>query len=963
MKFDTKVSLFVLFSLSLFSVLSSANIPNDDGEDNPKNVEKSIINKFSGLNLNVFEAEFCIEILIQMMLIIYTFILRCNAVFNPEESIESVSKLKLILLYIDKHSRFSDKKKMISPSRLKGINEALKYLIETDLMYQMENSSKLDASIFVVLSERLNEITSTLEILSELLKLMIIKKVHFGYNVIAKKMISFLSKYRLLLKRSFDLYKKMSKSKFLQQYETTKEVVCTISINLAHGINLLEPVEKLLDNYNKKLILQNSTGVKTSGSNRSSEKKKNDSNERNKQKLSKNSELSEYTFKIEVMINFSFEAILFAIENFFFFKNGIAKKSLLKHFEVYDKIQQEMFARSTELLLTEEKAYEIKVKVRQFLDFDSLLQTDNSVFSFNGPLNKRTIIEKFTKLVERLKILLLYLKQEIIGKSSSSYEYFLLHNTIIYLEETTLDLESAIVLFERYEIDHLLKFLNRNSMEFLASARKSMVESSTSKGLHTSKKMKPGRFKNIESVCATSSVPINENDQVDLTSKATGSSKTKKSKSMRKQLKMELLLSQEEASEKKSAISETIKEQKMSNQKQSKRDKILNRAEKWKKKREKEEDERRKEREEEAKKKKEKEEKVELCRLVRVVTKIEQNFEAVNEEIQMRESLQSLFLNVFNLLSHLTESENTRNDREKSLNQIFEGGTLASASLEENKPSQPPVATQSTTSFVGRSKVGKRRADETHKKPLAASTLDLIAKSRTTNESSGGRSLSFSIDSGETKSLETTQAESGDKLRSKSKEHSKTHSHSRSRSTRSRTGSRGRSKSRSKSRSRRGRSRSRRGRSRSRSRSGSSGRKSEHNFDYESGYSFEIPLTEAEDIDSTKNIESKLLKLFSSFESNTSEDSTQTEKSKEQFLFSFFGIKRFDYSKITSETSTSELETAISDISCELERIYKDVIPLLTGEDYEIVKNFEKFMIKELIKLLIMLNNVSEKYK
>ncbi|TRY53366.1 putative Secreted Protein [Cryptosporidium tyzzeri] len=185
MKFDTKVTLFVLFSLSLFSVLSSANISNDDGEDIPKNVEKSVINKFSGLNLNGFEAELCMEILIKMMLIIYTFILRCNAVFNPEESIESVSKL--ILLYIDKHSRFSDRKKMISPSRLKDINKALKPLIETDLMYQMENSSKLDTSIFVVVSERLNEITSILEILSELLKLMIIKEVSFGYNVVAKK--------------------------------------------------------------------------------------------------------------------------------------------------------------------------------------------------------------------------------------------------------------------------------------------------------------------------------------------------------------------------------------------------------------------------------------------------------------------------------------------------------------------------------------------------------------------------------------------------------------------------------------------------------------------------------------------------------------------------------------------------------------------------------------------------------
>ncbi|OLQ15862.1 hypothetical protein ChUKH1_12840 [Cryptosporidium hominis] len=653
------------------------------------------------------------------------------------------------------------------------------------------------------------------------------------------------------------------------------------------------------------------------------------------------------------MINFSFEVVLFVIENFFFFKNGIAKQSLSKHFEVYDKIQQEMFARSTELLLTEDKAYEIKVKVRQFLGFDSLLQTDNSVFSFDGPLNKRIIIKKFFKLIERLKILLLYLKQEIIGKSSSSYIYFLLYNTIIYLEETILDLESAIVLFESYDIDYLLAFINKNSKEFLASARKSMVESSTSKGLHTSKKMKPGRFKNIESVCATSSVPINENDQeVDLTSKATGSSKTKKSKSMRKQLKMELLLSQEEASEKKSAISETIKEQKMDNQKKSKRDKIRNRAEKWQRKREKEEDERRKEREEEARKKKEKEEKVELNRLIRVVTKIEQNFEAVNLEIQMRESLQSLFLNVFNLLSHLTESENTRNDREKSSNQIFEGGNLASASLEKNKPSQPPVATQSTTSFVGRSRVNKRRADETHKEPLAASTLDLIMKSRTTNEESDVRSQSFGIDSVETKSLETTQAKSGDKLRSKSKEHSKTHTRSRSRnrSTRSRTGSRGRSKSRSKSR-------------RGRSRSGSSGRKGKHNFDYESGYSFERPLTKAEDTEGTKNIESKLLKLFSSFESNTSEDFTQTEKSKEQFLFSFFDIKRFDYSKFTLETSTSELETAISEINSELERIHKDVIPLLTGEDYEIVKNFEKFMIKELIKLLIMLNNISEKYK
>ena len=146
---------------------------------------------------------------------------------------------------------------MISPSRLKGINKALKPLIETDLIYQMENSSRVGTSIFVVVSERLNEITSILKILSELLKLMIIKKVHFGYNVIAKKMISLLSKYRLLLKKSFDLYRKMPKSKFLQQYETTKELVCTISINLTHGINLLEPVEKLLDNYNKKLIMQN----------------------------------------------------------------------------------------------------------------------------------------------------------------------------------------------------------------------------------------------------------------------------------------------------------------------------------------------------------------------------------------------------------------------------------------------------------------------------------------------------------------------------------------------------------------------------------------------------------------------------------------------------------------------------------------------------------------------------------
>ncbi|KAK9174205.1 putative Secreted Protein (CpLSP gene family) [Cryptosporidium meleagridis] len=979
MKFDTKASLFVFFALPLFSVLASANSPNDDGQDIPTNTG-NVIEKLSGLNLNVFEAELCLEILIQMMLVIYTFILRCNAVFNPEESVESVTKLKLILLYVEKHSQFSDKKKMTSPNRLECINETLNPLLETDLMYQMENSSKYNGvCIFEFLNERLNEITTTLEILIKLLKLMIIKKVNLGYSVVAKKMISLYSEYRLLLKKSLNLYRKMSKGKFLQQCETTKEVVYTISINLIYGINILKPIQELLSNHKKNLIMQNSTGLKTSNSNRSSEK--DDSNKGNKQKFPENTELNQYIFKIETIVIFSFEIILFAIENFFFFNSSIAKESLSKHKEIYDKVKQEILARSTELLLTEEEAHKIKVNVRNFLAIDQLLQTDNSVFSFDRQLNQKIIISKLLKLIERLKILLLYLKQENINEKRNSYINFLLRNTIVYLEERIPVFETAVVLFQEQDIDYLLGFINKNSQELLANARKTIVESSTSKEPHTSRKTKMNRFQNIESACATTSVPTNENvREVDPKSRASDLSKTKKSKSMRKQLKMELLLSQEKASEKKSVISKTIKEQKTSNQKQSKRDKIRNRAEKWQRQRQKEEDERRREREEEARKKREKEEKFELSRLTRVVTKIEQNFEAVNMEIQMRESLQSLFLNMFNLLSRITESENIQNGRESS-NNIFEGRESASASLETNIPSQPHVATQSTTNFVGGSRV-KRRAYETHRQPLAASTLDLIAKSRNTNEASDSGSQSLDIASEEIKSLETTQADSGDKLRSKNEKQSKAFSRSKSRSTRSRTRSRGRSRTESRGRSisraeSRGRSKSRtesRGRSKSRteSRSRSKSRtesrsrsrsRSRNNLECEIGYLFERPLTKVEDFGGTKNIESKLLKLFSNFESNESEDSAQTDESNEQFLFGFFGIKKFDYSKFTIETPTHELEAAISEINLELIKINENVIPLLTGKDYETVKSFERQMIRELIKLLIMLNNVSEKYK
>lgn len=78
---------------------------------------------------------------------------------------------------------------------------------------------------------------------------------------------------------------------------------------------------------------------------------------------------------------------------------------------------------------------------------------------------------------------------------------------------------------------------------------------------------------------------------------------------------------------------------------------------------------------------------------------------------------------------------------------------------------------------------------------------------------------------------------------------------------------------------------------------------------------------------------------------------------KEVDVLNFFDIQVFDSSHITANSTLEEIIPALELCEKELLRIHSEILPLLRGSDFHIVKLIEKDLISKYISMLILLNN------
>ncbi|KAF7456994.1 secreted protein of cryptosprodidium-specific SKSR protein family [Cryptosporidium felis] len=153
--------------------------------------------------------------------------------------------------------------------------------------------------------------------------------------------------------------------------------------------------------------------------------------------------------------------------------------------------------------------------------------------------------------------------------------------------------------------------------------------------------------------------------------------------------------------------------------------------------------------------------------------------------------------------------------------------------------------------------------------------------------------------------------------------------------SKSRAASRSRSRSRSGSTSRSTPSRSRKT-SRSRSESTSKGRSKSR--------------SRSEERSPQQTSKSKFTKFFSS-----SEEPQQSPQNQFPGL-KFFNVIERDYSNITESSRKQDIVTAIDECASEIIRIHSEISLLLSGEEFLAAKLVEKSLIRDLIRLLLILN-------
>ncbi|KAF7455755.1 putative Secreted Protein (SKSR family) [Cryptosporidium felis] len=257
---------------------------------------------------------------------------------------------------------------------------------------------------------------------------------------------------------------------------------------------------------------------------------------------------------------------------------------------------------------------------------------------------------------------------------------------------------------------------------------------------------------------------------------------------------------------------------------------------------------------------------------------------------------------------------------EEEISSGLKGLSITETEVEEEKASVE-------TSVTGRS---KRRADETPTKS-SVPTVELFGAGAKFATGGSSKSLPKSglgakqksrrkADEAPTKPSVPTAELFGSEAKFATRGRSK---------SRSRSGSRTKSRSRSSSRmSREGRTRSR---SKSKQRSGS---------------------TEQMETKSSPPLESgsKFLKFFS--DKKVEKTTTATTPGLQ-----FFQVYERDFSHVNENSETEEILTAIEECGTEIQRLYTEVCPVLTGPDFLAAKLIQKSLISDFIKLLLLLNS------
>lgn len=951
------IKFLILIILASFTIKTEGAESNEESNSEKKTyqaqVEALSEESLTVINLmtDSYQESFGAEVIIKLLLSYSVLMLKFVYFFNENVLHEQYIKLKDVIFHTNIQSTFIEKSIMIDNEKLECLYNSCFTLLKYTVINQLnQESNNNQLGFLMTIINQYDKILEPIQESQKLLKYLVSCDLNSTTRSMALTVNNIVTEIIILLENSINTYRNMNKKTFRKLFESRKESLNKANIDFAVSNQKLESLRMMKAKFggNKQLITNNND-------------------------LDTGNCSEEEILEMELLVSISLKLLGLMIVNFFYFR----KRILLAHLESVEKCildtNEITTARATEMNVESSANLKIKEALMNKLEYTKIVELDNLSSKFSSKSSKLKIVGNIKKLYRYLLQIVLILKKELQLNKCGEYIQQLLVPAITIFENVGKDCVASTKIYEdKTELEILPFELIRAERECLMSRYKEVIsdiiekkkekrkeEKEKLEKLESEQKLKlekellgykAAREKHKKSKRQKKRFPEAQNDVTILQEKESSkisevsqtSRKATKNKSERKKKLLEEIMKFEEDSLKKTQIRELVTSQKLDRISRKRKDKKKLRD---------------KSNEGETGEPKDR----------------NMNHDKPENNINQDSSSESSG----NEETHLSVvAENEKERKEADINRhLLPVLKIVQDSVDKSAEGAFSI------SLPTKKTVKKRPAnEELRSAPLVQSTLELFDPNPTfaTRDRDqigvldrSSRS-SFLVDTSE-KSVNVLQ-HTKDLFDNK---HGDDNNEKKARKTRSRTknrkGSVGRASSESPKRNKsnqklktrsnsfpktrtriRSRSRTRRNKSKIDSKVQNKDR-TYSNEDLNESFSvllskfmsLEKKLPQKEDCDFPVS-GSRFIPMFSG------EKLTKTQLGID--IFNFFNIKYLDFSHISENSPFDELENSIESCSKEILRINTEVVPLLTGEDLCQIKDYERSLIKQFIKLLIIFN-------
>ncbi|KAH8582123.1 uncharacterized protein ELE39_003282 [Cryptosporidium sp. chipmunk genotype I] len=986
------LNVLAIFVFLLAIIIEGAEFNEENNSEEKTNqIQEGVLNQESlallSLISNTYERNCVVDTLTKLLFSYSAILLKFSYFFNENVLHEQIKRLKEVIFHADIKSFFINKSFLIRNEKLECLYSSCFDYLKYDHINQLNYESMNEQYIFIMnIVENHTEILKPIRESQVLLEYLISFDLDLSLKLMASVLINYVSEFISLLEESVKSYKKMNKRNFRKLFDSRKDFLSRANINLRISNQKLENLMKMKVNFekNKKFIGEYNKFLENPDQKLTEEvshlrKLYSDYYENNEC-------TEEQILEMEFLLSTSMELLgLISVNILYFNKRKLSENIKFIESNIFE-INKKVTMRATETNVSENVSFSIKKNIMNKLEYDKVLSFDILSSKFSNKLSGELIIKNFKTLYLCLLRILKILKkesqlnkcgkyiQELISQVISTYEYIgrecatslksyeeCENLTILPFETIRVIRESNISKFRQIITEQVEKKKEKireekEKLEKLEMEKKEQLEKEISEYKKKREKLKEknkSKQKKIfpEAKDDIKNVQEKRNDSTVTPTIFQATKSTVRHKAERRKKLVEDLIRFNEESIRKEQIREAVNSQKFTKKSKKKtdqdeREKCATQAKGQIKYDNIPENDLDKDyfnesgSEEESclfeDKEKKYARKTNVSKFLLPVIKI------VEESIQ--ES---------NQLHNSSQDETADEKLEGACSTYLSGKKVYKKRLANEKPSDTPLV-KSTLELIGKSFFfekrdicqrdtagrGKERScsGEISKNPLPASQKGLSDKQF--------RKKSVF----ETRKSRSKAKRNVGPVRRASSEPPPKNGSSSNLKTRSSSIPKVRTRSRSRSRSR------------SRIKKSSKSRSklnlkpeicSDEEFDEMVSNLFSkfmcLEKKMSQFVDNSPQNKSRFIPMFS--------ESKVTEAAQSIDIFSFFNIVDLDFLNITENSTKEEIEASIELCSGEITRIHVEILPLLTGHDLFQMKSFQKSLISQLIRLLIIFNN------